>query len=196
MSGLSLPVARPSGKALVVASAAIRSEPLAQLHQLGCTTGEADDSYAAMAELCRQPAEYTSLILSLASLYKEELALIQSVKRRFPKLEIWLTQTEGRLSALAEAVRMGADGFLAEDGLHRVAAAPPPVAPSPRSPASAAAIAEPPPATLAIASPEEAPPTPEPADDLDFGSAEPVLTADELRALLQESPDLPTSRTD
>lgn len=205
MSGLSLPVARPSGPALVVAAAAVRSGPIAQLHQLGCTCGEADDSYAAMAELCRRPQQYTALILSLSSLYKEELTLIESVKRRFPWLEIWLTQTEGRLSSLAEAMRLGADGLLADDGLHRIAAPaapsdPPepvlrttPIAATVPTAAASLAIATPPPPHAAPASASTGA---DRIDDTDFSVAEPVLSADELRALLQETPDLPTSRAD
>jgi hypothetical protein len=201
MSAISIPVSRPSGRALVVATAAVRPVPIAQLHQLGCSCAEYDDSYAAMAELCRRPAEYTALILSLSSLYREELAIIESVKRRFPQIEIWLTQTDGRLSSLAEAMRLGADGLLADDGLHRIASPPIPIAPHPTlrphgpmavsgaSPATAAAN------VTAVAVDEPATHS-DPIDESDFSVTEPVLTADELRALLQETPDLPSGRMD
>src|SRR5580658_10003869 len=124
MSGVSLPVTRPSGPALVVANPSSRPQPIGILQRLGYGCVEADDPYAAMLELCRRPLLYRSLILSLSSLFKEELTLIETVKRRFPQIEIWLTQTDGRQASLAEAMRLGADGLLADDGLHRVAISP------------------------------------------------------------------------
>jgi hypothetical protein len=72
-------------------------------------------------------------------------------------------------------MRLGADGLLAEDGLHRIA----------------------------ISSPAESagrPPTDDESDvddsaaaavERDLAVGEPVLTADELRALLQEQPTNP-----
>jgi len=129
---------------------------------------------------------YRALILSLTSLYKEELHLIRAVKRRFPHLEIWLTHTDGRQAALAEAMRLGADGLLAEDGLHRIA--PPPEEQTSRS-------------GMEFGSPLSlndetmlAQPSEQSVDvDSDVPNGEPVLTADELRALLQEQPLTPPS---
>src|SRR4051812_37765973 len=111
MSGVSLPVTRPSGRALVVGNAPGRAEPVGTMQQMGYACAEAEDPYAAMAELCRRPLVYRAVILSLSSIHREELALIPAIKRRFAHLEIWLTHTDGRQSALAEAVRMGADGL-------------------------------------------------------------------------------------
>ena len=172
MSGVSLPVTRPSGPALVVANPSSRPQPIAILQRLGYSCVETDDPYSAMLELCRRPLLYRSLILSLSSLFKEELAMIESVKRRFPQIEIWLTQTDGRQASLAEAMRAGADGLLADDGLHRVALSP---------------SAEP------IVRPMEADTDDSGAQmpDRDLSVGEPVLTADELRALLQEQPSVP-----
>jgi hypothetical protein len=179
MSGVSLPVTRPIGRALVVASPSSRSQPLSVLQRLGYSCAEADDPYTAMLELCRKPLLYRSLILSLASLYREELAFIESVKRRFPHMEIWLTQTDGRQASLAESMRLGADGLLSDDGLHRIAITP---------------ATEPSSANLS--------PTQEHSghdedgiglSDREISSGEPVLTAEELRALLQEQPSLPPS---
>ena len=42
--------------------------PMAVLHQLGYATGEVDDPYAAVLELCRRPQAYQSVILGLTSL--------------------------------------------------------------------------------------------------------------------------------
>jgi DNA-binding NarL/FixJ family response regulator len=169
MSSVSMPVTRPVGRALIVANAASRPQPTAVLQQMGYTTAEADDPYTAMLEICRKPLVYRAVILSLTSLYKEELAIVQSIKQRFPHIEVWLTQTDGRQSALAEAMRLGADGLLSDDGLHRIAIT-----------AAAGQSTQ-----MPVMQPAE------PADDEtenDMSVGEPVLTADELRALLQEQP--------
>jgi hypothetical protein len=132
---------------------------------------ESDDPYTAMLEICRRPLVYRAIILSLTSLYKEELAIVQTIKQRFPHVDVWLTQTDGRQASLAEAMRMGADGLLGDDGLHRIAM-------------TAQAEAAPTPSTMSKAFEAD---EDEPAE-ADFGGGEPVLTAEELRALLQEQP--------
>ncbi len=145
------------------------------MQRLGFQCAELDDPYSAMLELCKRPLVYRALILSLQSLYREELQVIQSVKRRFPHVEIWLSQTDGRQAALAEAMRLGADGLIADDGLHRTAIGAPPN--------ETTDLPSPPPPESAPASPIE--------EEVPFG--EPVLTAEELRALLQEQPSMPHS---
>lgn len=170
MSAVSLPVTRPVGRALIVASSSSRAQPAAVLQQMGFTCAEVDDPYAAMLEICRKPLVYRAIILSLASLYKEELAVVQSIKQRFPHIEVWLTQTDGRQASLAEAMRLGADGLLSDDGLHRIAIT---------AAAEAPAL---PPQTPRRSEAEDEP------GEMDIGIGEPVLTADELRALLQEQP--------
>src|SRR3954454_11080712 len=179
MSGVSLPVTRPTGRALIIGSPSCRTAPLNTLQRLGFTCAEIDDPYAAMAEVCRRPLVYRAIILSLASMYREELPIIQSIKRRWPHVDIWLTQTDGRHAALADAMRLGADGLLSDDGLHRTA-----IAGSAseslysRSEAGSGAW------------PVSAVPPVDPGDsaDPDMGDNEPILTADELRALLAEQP--------
>jgi len=127
-----------------------------------------------MVHLCKRPLFYSAIILSLNSLYREELSVIASIRRRFSHVDIWLSDTDGRQAALAEAMRLGADGLFAEDGLHRIAGG----APAPHIAAAVdiatSKMAEPHP-------PKEAGPGPE-------KSADPLLTAEELRALLHESP--------
>src|SRR4051812_14371735 len=71
MSGMSLPVQRPAGRALLVAGAGNRARPLEILRELGFDSTEVGDPYAAMTELCRRPLVYRAVILSLASLYRE-----------------------------------------------------------------------------------------------------------------------------
>jgi hypothetical protein len=177
MSQVSLPVTRPTGRALLVSNPAARADVRETLDRLGYGCAESDDPYSAMAEVCRRPLVYRAVILSLAGLYREELCIIGAIKRRYPHVELWLAHTDGRQAALAEAMRFGADGLLDDDGLHRIAM-------------NLAGATEPP------MSQPEAPPLRSadscdetPADD--DSSGEPILSADELRALLQEQPSAP-----
>jgi DNA-binding NarL/FixJ family response regulator len=190
VSGVSMPVTRPTGRALIIGAPACRANPLNTLQRLGFTCAEVDDPYSAMAEISRRPLVYRAMILSLASLYREELAIVQSVKRRWPHLEIWLTQTDGRHAALADAMRLGADGLLSDDGLHRTAVtggATDTVSPASHSPTVLAA-------TLQLRSqPQPMPPNDDggASQEAEGAATEPILTADELRALLAEQPAMP-----
>jgi hypothetical protein len=140
------------------------------LQRLGYACAEVDDPYAGAVELCRRPLVYRAIILSLTSFYREELSLVAMIKQRFPHIEVWLTHIDGRQAALAEAMRLGADGLLAEDGLHRTGVG------SPHEPVG-----------KAHAKPAEVVETSaEPANEFDMPVGEPVLSADELKALLQE----------
>jgi hypothetical protein len=180
MAAISIPVNRPPGKALVVGHASGRAPTLSAMQVMGFTCTELEDPYAATAELFKRPSTYRALVLSLASLFREELGVIAALKHRMPHLDIWLTHMEGRQAALAEAMRLGADGLLGDDGaLHRTAMTGPPEPVTP--------ITEP--AAPQRASPAPAPPEQDDIDDLRDG--EPVLSADELRALLQEQPSYP-----
>ncbi len=166
-----MPVSRPAGRALIVASPSSRATTLIAMEQLGYTCDEADEPYTAAMQLLQEGSTYRAVVFGLGSLYKEELALIGTIKRRRPQLEVWLTHTDGRHSALAEAMRLGADGLLAEDGLHRIGLSP--------------QVAQAPAAEYAA--------VPRPSDhdlneDSEFAPGEPVLTADELRMLLQDHP--------
>jgi hypothetical protein len=191
MSGVSLPVTRPSGRALLIGSAATRPAVLESLGRLGYSSAEADDPYAGMMELCRRSYNYQAVILSLASLYREELPIIRTIKRRFPAVEVWLAHTDGRPGALAEAMRLGAEGLIDDDGLHRIAvgqAANPETSPR-EQPDGAGAL------PLRIASSFEKSTALE-VDDHDNASGEPILSADELKALLQEQPAAPQAGED
>lgn len=183
MSGVSLPVTRPAGRAMIIGSAACRSAPLESLQRLGFACAEADDPYSAMAELCRRPLVYRTVVLALASVYREELLVIQAIKRRWPHIDVWLTQTDGRHAALADAMRYGADGLLSEDGLHRIGGTTGTIDKPSQLPARPEA---PPVITPPMATPrDELQPNGDGGDD---GGNEPILTADELRALLAEGP--------
>jgi len=213
MSGMSLPVSRPLGRALIVGAPPTRAQPVSTLRALGYDCTEADDPYAAAQELFCNGNSYDSLILALASLYREELALVATVKRRYPHVEIWLCHTDGRQAALAEAMRMGADGLLADDGLHRVAVSS--AANRPRAMHEPSTDERPPTASLheALMRQADEPPQAENGDaeavteeaatdgrQSAWSSSgaeplpgEPVLTAEELRALLMDQPMMPPS---
>jgi DNA-binding NarL/FixJ family response regulator len=148
---------------------------------MGFTCAEIDDPYAAMAEICRRPLVYRAIILSLASMYREEMAMIQSVKRRWPHIDVWLTQTDGRHAALADAMRLGADGLLSEDGLHRTAIT---------SGGFEGHYAREDDTSASASAPAETDQSDPSAED-EFGGNEPILTAEELRALLAEQPIIP-----
>jgi hypothetical protein len=188
-SSLSMPVVRPSGRCLVVANGQCQAQPLATLRQMGFECAAMPEPYAAMIELTRRPLVYRALVLSLQSLYREELLMIATVKRRLPHLEVWMTQASGREASLMDAMRLGADGLLDDEGLHRHAAGPVAASAMPVF-ESTAPVVPAPPIPVAV-SPEKEDLT-DTAEHVDEASAnEPVLTADELRALLQEQPSMP-----
>jgi hypothetical protein len=114
-------VTRPVGRGLVIGADTCRSQSMDLLHRLGFTCAESDNPYSAMAELSARPLAYNAIIISLNCLYKEELQIIRAVKSRWGHVEIWLAHTDGRQAAMVEAMRLGADGILADDGLHRLA---------------------------------------------------------------------------
>jgi hypothetical protein len=152
------------------------------MQAMGFTCAEADDAYAAASELFRRPLVYRALVLSLSSLYREELGLIATLKRKLPHVDVWLTHLESRQAALAEAIRLGADGLLAEDGaLHRMAISSPAETAKSEPPKPSATEPTPPLLGEVVAHGIE----PEPS------SPEPILSADELRAFLQEQPMSP-----
>ena len=199
MSRVKLPVTRSAGQALLMGSDSSRGEPLNLLSGLGFQCTQVPDPYAAMTELSRRPREFDALVLSLHSLFQEEVQLVAAVKRKFPHIEIWLTQTDGRAATLAEAMRLGADGLLTEDGLHRTAVPRVQEAKSSVSPVSGAvrhtSLNLLRPATHNIA-PSDAPVSMlEGYSDsdryLEAPNGEPVLTVEELHALLHEPPATP-----
>jgi hypothetical protein len=189
MSGVSLPVTRPIGRAIIVGHPSCRTAPSAALSRLGFVCTESDHPYDGMLQLCRRPLFYSAMILCLHSLYREELALIASIKRRFTHVEIWLADTDGRQAALAEAMRLGADGLVDDEGLHRIGAAtiPPPVADQPPAPSEPAPPVPHTPADTLAKDVEDEITTKAPGDPAAAASTDPLLTAEELRALLQET---------
>ena len=66
--------------------------------------------------------EVRTLYVDAGEAGEDGVRLDRWFKRRWPHLDVWLTHTDGRASTLAEAMRLGADALLADDGqLHRTA---------------------------------------------------------------------------
>lgn len=80
------------------------------------TTLHAPDVFEASLLLARQPA-ITTLVISLAGLYPQELHLIEAVKRNRPAAQVIVADASRRGAALARATRLGADRLLAPEGL-------------------------------------------------------------------------------
>jgi hypothetical protein len=174
MAGVSVPPSgkRLAGRALIVGGVSSRGQTLAAMQALGFECAELDDPYAAMAELLKRPLVYRAAVLSLASVYREELAIIATVRKRLPHVDVWLSHTESRQAAMVEGIRMGAIGLLGEDGvLHRM--------PGPATADESAGLPERPAAAV------------HETTEAESSGGEPVLSADELRALLQENPVTP-----
>ena len=151
------PTGAPNGRALVIADASAAHVLRNALSLVGYEPEFMDDPYQAMSEVAQRPLAFRALVVSLAALHPHELALIEVVKRRYPQVEVFIADAAGRSAALTEAVRLGADALLDEDRLRRF---------------SGSSQPEP---QVAVPSP-----LPEPAP------GEPVLTTEEIKALLEE----------
>ncbi len=178
MLSASVNLPKPVGHAMVVSGDGSREKPSQVLRGLGYEVDFRDDPYAAMIELCRRPLVFRAVVLSLQALYRDELQIIATIRRRFPHMTIWLTQTDGRQASLAEAMRLGAEGLVSDDGVVTFSDNPPPVAavapvtyrPAPMPEPARTEIVDPPRTTKRAAVAQT--------------STDPVLTADELQALL------------
>ena len=162
-----------SGHVLALVADASANSLTAELDRLGYQSTMTDDPYAALVELLDRPLVYRALVVSLPSLYREELTIIRTVRAKLPHLDVLLAHTDGRQAALAEAMRLGATALLSNEAVHRLAD----VIPAPTD--------EP------IKNTDDAPPPMDQEELMD--ELEPLLTAEELRALLQEQPTLPES---
>jgi hypothetical protein len=177
---------RPNGRALIVGQPAFRGGPSLTLQRRGYACTEVDEPYQAMVQLCKRPLFYSAIVLSLNSLYREELPIISTIKQRYHHIDIWLSDTDGRQAALAEAMRQGADGLFAEDELHRIAGG------THGAGTVQSALDAGKEGFATDASGEESVnSSAKTAGDSASGekSADPLLTAEELRALLQDTPN-------
>jgi DNA-binding NarL/FixJ family response regulator len=174
----------PAGHALVVCAEASLPALSGELESLGFRVTLAPDPYAAMAELLERPLVYDAVVLSLPAVYRDELSLIRTLRHRMPHVEVLIAHSDGRHAAMAEALRLGATGLLGEEGIHRlmqVNASFAPAAIRPEPAAAAAARNE-----IAPSASNDRADDPVLTDD-----NQPLLTADELRALLADPPTMP-----
>ena len=176
-SMISANVVKSAGHALIVGGDACRPQPCQVLQSIGYETDERPDPYSALLELCARPLVYRALVLSLQSLYRDELAIITTVRQRFPHISVWLAHTDGRAATLVEAMKLGAEALVSLNGVHSLGEDsdhPQPAKSMTFRPVPAEEQIEP------AAKPEAPEPPARPAGR----GQEPVLTADELHALL------------
>lgn len=172
-----------AGHALVACNAAL-SIPLGeQLEAIGYRATLSPDPYALLIELLEQPMVYDAVVLSLPAIYREELWIIRTIRERMPMVDVLIAHSDGRHAALAEAMRLGATGLIGEEGIHRLVR-----------------LSEPPPQEInhdrGSSKTERDESRRVVADSVDESVADdgqPLLSADELRALLAEQPSLPPS---
>jgi len=171
-----------SGRALVLAAASAREAIRSQLQSHNLDSEFIDDPYEAAAVLVSRPLAFRAIVLSLQSLYRSELTLIKVLRERLPHLDVILTHTDGRSAALAEAMRLGATALLGDDGIHRLA-----------DPFKSNSNDD---EVQSSDDSNESSVDPNGHDHLDLHpndsddenhAGEPILTADELRALLHDS---------
>lgn len=114
------PPPAPNGQALVVANAAAAIPLMQTLERIGYQSNVAPDPYSAALEVVRRPLVFRAVVLSLATVYPEELELIDLIKRRCPHIEVILADADGRPSAVEDATRRGAAALLRQDRLQRL----------------------------------------------------------------------------
>lgn len=157
------------GRALIIGNRLGSGETRA-LSELQLRIESATDPYAAMAEIAARPLVYRALILPMLQIFPEELALVRAVKKRYPHVQIIAAQVGGRLGRAEELHRLGVDAIVSEKGLQYFS-------PAPKSDSS----------PVPAPAPQSENTTPVPFSSGPVSSPEPVLTAEELRALLGES---------
>lgn len=195
-----------TGLSLLLSSPELAAGPRDQLESMGITVVSMDDPYAALNELLDRPLMFRAMVVSLQGLMPSELAMIGTARRCLPHLDVWLTHTDGRPAALAAAMRYGAAGFLTDDGLMRVSDGSgtsyspdlaPPSPPATRSaitPARAAANRgdaddERSPSSELSGDHDHEPPSSSYMEDMsEDEDGQPILSAEELRALLADPP--------
>lgn len=167
---------------MIVGGDGCRPQPRQVLQTIGYETEERDDPYSALLELCARPLVYRALVLSLQSLYRDELAIITTVRQRFPHVSVWLAHTDGRAAALVEAMRLGAEALVSMNGVHSLGDDQD--HPQPARPMTFRPV---PPEEDADSAPRHDTNESAAPDHAASRQHEPVLTADELHALLGET---------
>jgi hypothetical protein len=159
-------------RAVVVASQASQTELRTALEGLGFEPTCFDDPYGAFAHALTHAVGLRAFVVSLQGLYREELSVLASVRDRLPHVDRIVAHTQARQTTLAEAVRCGAVTLLDDQGLHPLS----PDAPAPTLASLPNFGSDPVPTEGDSTGSRD----PEPAD------FDPLLSAEELRALLQD----------
>ncbi|MFT3786606.1 MAG: hypothetical protein QM770_10625 [Tepidisphaeraceae bacterium] len=191
--GLPSSPVRPTAFALIVAAPTAQPALQAMLHRENFDSLSVDEPYAALVELLAKPLVYRAVVLSLHGLYREELTVIKTIRAKLPHVSVWLAHTDGRQAALAEAMRLGASGLLSEEGLHAFSDDEPTTSELAKlsSLAATQANTERTGIVEALTTDERAHEPDEIPDE-----SEPILSADELRALLADSGTWPSSASE
>jgi hypothetical protein len=166
------------------------------------------DPYAAMCAIASSPAKWQMVVLDLQQLYDGELAIIPAIRTTANHCRVVVAHADGRPAMLARAIRLGIDGLLTGGKIEWLT--------------TMQAAMSPPVAERAITPPQDSPPpTPEAASPAtshalqhdhidqtdhadqadqaelrsvaDIYQDEPLLTADELKALLSDHDIRPTA---
>ncbi|HEY1685967.1 MAG TPA: hypothetical protein VGG19_14475 [Tepidisphaeraceae bacterium] len=153
------------GRALLIGKRAA-AEDAELLAQQGLQVELSHDPYAAVAELSSRPLVYRAVVVPMPQIFPEELSFIRVVKRRFPHVQVIASEVPER--KLEEMRKLGVDAILLDTEIRVLTpAAPPKVEPQ-------------------IAPVQKS---------VSVNDSQPVLTAEELRALLSDGP-FPSSGTE
>lgn len=179
----------------VIGSGEVLARVLGQLHRLGAECVVLDDPYQAVAALTQRPGAYPAAVFVLPSIYPDELPAISAILKHSPGTRVVVAAAEQQVSSLAAALRLGASGVLTEHGIEAFAGQDaPPFSPTNSTPSTQPSTALPPEneeSTLATADDAHHPTAHQPHDDhhSDYEPTDPILTADELHALLHDDVD-------
>lgn len=170
----------------VVGSGEALARVLGLLHREGAACEAVNDPYRVVG-LVAGSSGVSAVVLVLPCLYPEEMAVVGAL-RRLTGVPVIVAAADGLMSQLSAAIREGATAILTERGIDWLGV---PASTGPLPPAATPGSTEvTPPPTPIRSTPQVDVTTPEDRfDELSEESGpppEPVLSAEELRALLQE----------
>ena len=152
------------------------------------------DPYVAMLHIARDPGAVSRVFIDLQQFFDSEIPFVAAVRAIAPQCRIIALGSESRPSLLAKAIGAGVDGLLADGKIRWLRESPLRSQPLSRTnpiETSAAIELVDPPETLSTAD-STRDPTDSSASDFP-GAAEPLLTAEELKALLSDHGIQPTA---
>jgi hypothetical protein len=171
----------------------------------GIAATSVSDPYAAMLLIAANPRGWQMIVLNLQQMFDAELAVLSAVRAVAPDCRVAVTRADGRPALLARALRLGLDGIFTGTAIEWFTPPPPttPQASARSTPVTAVALeptAATPPGQMARQSAPETKPVitanedlnDDPTDQTALRSVaeidldEPLLTAEELKALLSD----------